>query len=114
MQELRLSNRYQLAALVFASWRNTDGTISKLAGVTRDISMRGVSFLTSATVEVGTCVELDVYLPFPSSQGRGIKLHGIGAIVRVEPLGPVEKRVAAEVLFESEPEGTLLSAGSIQ
>lgn len=76
--------------------------------------MRGVSFLTSANIEVGTCIELDVYLPFSSSQGRGIKLHGEGTIVRVEPLGVVEKRVAAEVMFESEPEATLLTASSIQ
>lgn len=114
MRELRLSNRYQLAALLYASWRNTGGTISNLAGVTRDISMRGVSFLTSTNIEVGTCIELDVYLPFPSRQGRGIKLHGEGTIVRVEPLGVVEKRVAAEVLFQTEPEATLLTASSIQ
>ena len=110
--ERRKSNRYQLAALVCASWRQPDGNFSKVTGITRDISMRGISFLAATTIEVGAYIELEVYLPSLNSHGRGMKLHGEGTVVRVEPLGCIEKRIAADVLFEMEPEATLLVAAS--
>jgi PilZ domain len=112
--ELRKANRYQLAVPVFVSWRHADGTFSRLAGITRDISMRGISFLAADTVEVGTFIELNVYLPSLHCQERGMKVHGEGTVVRVVTLGFFEKRIAAEVFFEREPEATLLASSSIQ
>jgi hypothetical protein len=113
MHELRKANRYQLTALVFFSWRHPDGRFLQLTGVTQDISMRGISFLTADAVEVGAYIELDVYLPSLHRQGRGMKLHGEGTVLRVESLSIVEKKIAAEVMFESEPEATLLAASLI-
>jgi len=113
-QELRRAKRYQLTALVFFKWPQPDGTLLQFAGVTQDISMRGISFLTSDTVEVGAYIELDVYLPSLHSQGREMKLHGEGTVLRIESSDGVEKKIAATVLFESEPEATLLAASLIQ
>ena len=76
--------------------------------------MRGVSFMAAANIEVGTYMELVVYLPSPNGSGRGMKLRGAGLVARVEPLSFFEKMIAAEVLFETEPEATLLVASSIQ
>lgn len=75
--------------------------------------MGGVSFLTTAKVKSGAYIKLDVYLPSFHNQSRGMILHGEGTIVRVEQMG-FEKKVAAEVLFEREPEATFLVANVIQ
>ena len=112
--ELRRAKRYQLAALVFFTWRHPDGRLLQLAGVSLDISMRGISLLTADAVEVGAYIELDAYLPSLHRKQIGMKLHGEGTVLRVESLSIVEKKIAAEVLFESEPEATLLAASLIQ
>jgi hypothetical protein len=113
VQELRTANRYRLTAVVFFSWRNPDGRRMHFKGVTRDISMQGVCFLTASNIALGAYIELDVYLPSLNGRTRGMKLHGQGTVVRVESVA-FEKRVAAEVLFDTEPEATLIAASLIQ
>lgn len=112
VRELRKSNRYLLSTLVFVSWRDPNGRLVTISGITRDISMQDISFLAATAIEVGAYIELDVYLPSQNNHRRGVMLHGEGTIVRVEPLGAVEKMIAAEVLFETEPEATFLVGAS--
>ena len=114
MQNVRKAKRYQLSAPVYLWWRHDDGKPLQLAGVTRDISMKGIFFLTAAVIHVGTRLELEVVLPTLNGQGRGMTLHGEGKVLRVEPIGTVEKGIAAEVAFEGEPEATLLACSQIQ
>lgn len=111
MQVLRKAKRYRLSVPVYFSWHHHDGRLLQLGGITRDISMRGVFFLTGAQINVGTNLELEVVIPTLNGHGRGMTLRGEGKALRVESIGAVETGIAAEVAFEGEgePEETLLS-----
>lgn len=69
--------------------------------------------MTTAKIDVGAYIEMDVYLPSLHSQARGMKLHGEGTVLRVESTD-FAKRVAAEVFFEKEPEAAVLTASVVQ
>jgi hypothetical protein len=111
MQDRRKAKRYRLSVPAYFSWQHHGGRLLQLGGITRDISMKGVFFLTGASINVGTRLELEIVLPTPNGHGRGITLRGEGKVLRVEPIGTVETGIAAEVAFEGEgePEETLLS-----
>jgi len=90
------------------------GEVLELAGVTRDVSMKGIFFLAGAALNVGTHLKVDVVLPTLSGQRRGMKLHGEGTVLRVERQGRSERGIAAKVAFEGETEETFLACGLVQ
>ena len=116
MIELRKARRYQLNAPVLFSCQRSGGKLQVSEGVSRDISMRGIFVLAADAPAVGAHIELDAYLPAVSGQGRTVKLHAEGRVLRVEVQGAPATGFAAEVSFQPEPESgdTILSPTKIQ
>ena len=113
MQDARKTKRYPLRTPVYLTWRDGEKLL-ELSGVTRDVSMKGIFFLASAALHVGTHLKVDVVLPTLGGQRRAMKLHGEGTVLRVEPQGRVEQGIAAKVAFEGETEETFLAYGLVQ
>lgn len=114
MQESRKARRYQLTEVVMVTWVRADGTVSQVRGVSQDISTNGISFIAAAEIEVGTEIRLDLYLRPVGRQSRGTELHADGIVLRVEPLGVVGSRIAAQVAFQDEPQGMFLASRAMQ
>lgn len=116
MIELRKAKRYQLNAPVLFSCQRSGGKLLVSEGVSRDISMRGIFVLAADAPAVGMYIELDAYLPASSGQGRTVKLHAEGRVLRVEAQGGPATGFAAEVFFQSEPQSgdTILGSVNIQ
>lgn len=113
MRELRKARRYQLSEIVVFFCERPDGEVVRRAGVTRDLSSGGISFVSTDPVEVGARIKLDLYLRPVSREHREIQLHAEGFVLRTEPLGPAGNRVAAEVRFEEETEGMFVASSMV-
>jgi PilZ domain len=114
MQEFRKARRYQLTEVVMLTWVRADGTVSQVRGVSQDISRNGISFIAAVEIEVGAEIRLDLYLRPVSRQSRGTELRADGVVLRVEPLGVVGSRIAAQVAFQEEHEEMFLASSAIQ
>ena len=113
IHEPRTTRRYELHEIVMFSWERADGGVSQVTGITRDLSRGGVSLIVPVEIEVGTRIKLDFHLRSVTQQ-REIELHAEGIVLRVEPLGAFGSCIAAEVVFQEEPDGMLLSSSAIQ
>lgn len=71
-----------------------------MAGVTRDLSVREVTFLTTIQPALDTRIEVNVFLPAVSEQKRVIRLRGSGVVVRTSPIVHGAWWVSAEVDFQ--------------
>ena len=108
MRETRMSRRYLLREVITFTCIRRDNSVSQ-TGVTENVSSSGVLFLTSARVEVGSYIGLDLFLRMVSRQTHSIKLHAEGVVVRVEPVDSLF-RVAANIRFEDEQSEDLLGS----
>jgi hypothetical protein len=52
---------------------------------TRDVSFRGLYFLSEASFEVGSEIEFVLMLPKEITLATDVKIHCAGVVVRVEP-----------------------------
>lgn len=114
MKEMRRARRYQLNEVVAFSWEHADGTVSRMTGITHNIGMNGICFVTAAVIEIGARIKLDLFLRSISRMTRAIQLHADGIVRRVEPLGITENRIAAEIVFQEDPDEMFLASGAIQ
>jgi uncharacterized membrane protein len=114
MQEFRKARRYQLTEVVMFTWVRADGTVSQARGISQDISTNGISFIAAAEIQVGTEIRLDLYLRPVSRPSRGTELRADGVVLRVEPLGIVGSRIAAQVAFQEEHEEMFLASSEMQ
>lgn len=112
MRELRTARRYRLSEVVVLSCECPDGEVVRMTGVTQDLSIGGICFVSTGKVEVGARIKLDLYLRPVSRDHREIQLHAEGFVLRAEPLGPAGNRVAAEVTFEEESEGMFVASST--
>jgi hypothetical protein len=83
-QERRGAARYEISSHVLLEWRETDGSVHKISGSTREISARGVCIVAYRIPPLWTTVDLIVTLPrLVVSSGKGVQMRGKGTVVRV-------------------------------
>jgi PilZ domain len=114
MKDMRRARRYQLNEVVTFSWEHSDGTAYQMTGISHNISMNGICFVSAAAVEIGARVKLDLFLRSISRLTRAIQLHADGIVRRVESLGITGNRIAAEIAFQEDPEEMFFASGAIQ
>lgn len=81
----RKANRHGLVLPVVFRWG--EGRASrKGSGRTRDISIAGAFILSGEGPELGALVQFEFTLPSLLASTAPLKLHGMGRVVRVEPM----------------------------
>jgi PilZ domain len=68
-----------------------------LEAQTRDVSYRGLYFLTDATFDIGNEIEFVITLPQQMVSSGDVNIHCHGEIVRVEPTSYGHAGVAAKI-----------------
>ncbi|MBF8304901.1 MAG: type pilus assembly PilZ [Acidobacteria bacterium] len=69
---------------------------------TRDISAKGIFFTLSPGVELGSELEFYLSLPPQMCQGKSVRVHCRGRVVRREPLAAQDRIGVAAVIDEYE------------
>ena len=69
----------------------------ELDAQTRDVSYRGLYFLTDADFEVGSEIEFVITLPQQVTQSGDVNIRCQGEIVRIEPTGNGKVGIAAKI-----------------
>lgn len=84
-RDLRKAIRYQLAVRVSFCWRGADRCLHESHGVTRNISSEGVLIAADRCPLPGEIIDVGMLLPRSQGGGHGMRVHGKGAVLRVEP-----------------------------
>jgi hypothetical protein len=85
-QERRRTTRYQIVVSVHCRWRESDGTVRRITGWTKDISVHGVSIVADSTPPQASSIEVTVSFPSGASRpATTVQMRGKGTVVRVEP-----------------------------
>jgi PilZ domain len=84
VEERRSSRRYTMALPVTIR-ANGNGAKADLAGKTRDVSFRGLYFMTDADCDPGSEIEFILTLPKEITLANDVRIHCYGRVVRVEP-----------------------------
>jgi hypothetical protein len=84
MEDRRASRRYTMALPVTIRANGRGGAPERL-GKTRDVSFRGLYFMTDADCDPGTEIEFILTLPKEITLASDVKIHCFGHVVRVEP-----------------------------
>lgn len=80
--ERRTSRRYTMALPV--TIRSTSRELRELRGKTRDVSFRGLYFMTDADCDPGAEIEFILTLPKEITLASDVNIHCFGHVVRVE------------------------------
>lgn len=90
--------------------------MSRMTGITQDISTIGICFVAAPGIDVGTRIRLDLFLTSASRASQAIRLHAVGFVCRVECSGTGQKehRIAAEIAFQEDPDESVLASTEIQ
>src|ERR1700675_953983 len=83
-EERRTSRRYTMALPVTVR-ANGQGGVPERPGKTRDVSFRGLYFMTDADCNPGSEIEFILTLPKEITLATDVKIHCFGRVVRVEP-----------------------------
>ena len=81
--ERRTSRRYTMALPVSIRAKGRANAV-ELAGKTRDVSFRGLYFMTDADCDAGTEIEFILTLPKEITLASDVNIHCFGQVVRVE------------------------------
>jgi hypothetical protein len=81
--ERRTSRRYTMELPVTIR-ANGSGKTSELRGKTRDVSFRGLYFMTDASCDPGSEIEFILTLPKEITLANDVNIHCFGHVVRVE------------------------------
>jgi hypothetical protein len=84
IEERRSSRRYTMALPVTLR-PNGRADLSERSGKTRDVSFRGLYFMTDADCDPGAEIEFILTLPKEITLATDVKIHCFGHVVRVEP-----------------------------
>ena len=84
-RERRQTTRYQIAVPVHCRWREPDGTVHRITGWTKDISVHGVFIVADSTPPHGVSIDVTVSFPSRGSGPTRVQMRGKGTVVRVEP-----------------------------
>jgi hypothetical protein len=66
--------------------RKAGAKSGEIPAETRDVSFRGLYFMTDSGVEVGSQIEFVLTLPKQITLATDVHIHCTGLVVRVEPL----------------------------
>ena len=82
--ERRVSRRFTMALPM--TLRKAGAKSGEIPAETRDVSFRGLYFMTDSGVEVGAQIEFVLTLPKQITLATDVHIHCTGLVVRVEPL----------------------------
>ena len=74
-----------------------EASAQELLAQTRDVSYRGLYFLTEAHFELGSTIEFVITLPQRVTQSGDVNIRCMGQIVRVEPTSNGRTGIAAKI-----------------
>ena len=83
-EERRASRRYTMSLPVTIR-ANGREVAAEQPGKTRDVSFRGLYFMTDADCDPGAEIEFILTLPKEITLATDVKIHCFGHVVRVEP-----------------------------
>jgi PilZ domain len=69
----------------------------ELDAQTRDVSYRGLYFLTAANFEIGNEIEFVITLPQQVTQSGDVNIRCLGEVVRIEPTENGKVGIAAKI-----------------
>lgn len=99
-REHRRHRRYQISIPVeICGPEKVDTTVQTTS---RDISAKGIYFMLSPGVELGSEVEFYLSLPPQMCQGKRVRVHCSGRVVRREPQAEQQRIGVAAVIDEYE------------
>jgi hypothetical protein len=85
VEERRASRRYTMALPVTIRVNNGHKSDAERRGQTRDVSFRGLYFMTDADYDAGSNIEFILTLPKEITLATDVNIHCYGQVVRVEP-----------------------------
>ncbi|HEV2298486.1 MAG TPA: PilZ domain-containing protein [Candidatus Acidoferrales bacterium] len=83
MNDRRTARRFHMALPLQVRFMN-NGTNREQSAQTRDVSFRGVYFLTDTPVETGIPLELVLTLPQQITLAGDVRIRCFGSVIRVE------------------------------
>ena len=81
---LRQATRYVLSCPAQYHWLSSDGLEQNGTGVTRDLAVSGAFVRGDRIPAVGTQIELSIALPNCEDTRTGMRLHGVGRVLRID------------------------------
>lgn len=93
--ERREARRFTMTLPMRVFAREADGP--ELRTNTRDVSYRGLYFLTEATFEVGSLIDFVITLPEQVTRSSDVNIRCQGQIVRVESTSNGKMGIAAKI-----------------
>jgi hypothetical protein len=93
--ERREARRFNMTLPMRVLPRDQHG--SELRTQTRDVSYRGIYFLTEAKFEVGNAIEFVITLPEHVTRSNDVNIRCQGQIVRIEPNGNGKTGIALKI-----------------
>ena len=93
--ERREARRFTMTLPMRVLSREANGP--ELIANTRDVSYRGLYFLTEAKFEIGSTIEFVITLPEQITQSGDVNIRCQGQIVRVEPTQNGRMGIAAKI-----------------
>jgi hypothetical protein len=98
VSEQRASSRYFFEARLRV--RVLKSAIPEIRGVSKNLSERGIFFITSAALEVGTPVEVLMKMPQEIMGKATMDWHFLGEVIRVQPLDSTPRKIGVAVRFD--------------
>jgi hypothetical protein len=116
LREMRRARRYRLSKMITFSFERGDGTVSRMVGITQDVSMNGISFAAASDLKVGDPINLDFFLVAASRTSQEIRLHADGVVRRIDRVSTKEnqQQIAAEIAFQEDPDEMFFATREIQ
>src|SRR6266403_4550091 len=93
--ERREARRFTMSLPMRVLPRETQGR--ELDAHTRDLSYRGLYFLTDANFEIGNEIEFVITLPQQVTQSGDVNIRCLGEVVRIEPTENGRVGIAAKI-----------------
>jgi len=93
--ERREARRFTMSLPMRVLPRETQGR--ELDAHTRDLSYRGLYFLTDANFEIGNEIDFVITLPQQVTQSGDVNIRCLGEVVRIEPTENGRVGIAAKI-----------------
>ena len=94
-EERREARRFTMSLPMRVLPREAKG--NELDAHTRDLSYRGLYFLTEAKFEIGNEIEFVITLPQQMTQAGDVNIRCLGEVVRIEPTENGRVGIAAKI-----------------
>jgi len=95
VDERREARRFTMSLPMRVLPREAKG--NELDAHTRDLSYRGLYFLTDAKFEIGNEIEFVITLPQQMTQAGDVNIRCLGEVVRIEPTENGRVGIAAKI-----------------